>query len=226
MKRNRSRDVLRRLVIVALFTALAYVVMLMIHFPISFLTMDVKDAIITLCGLSFGPLSALFISVVVPFLELIGGSPTGLYGFAMNVLGSATFSVTVSLIYKYKKSFLGAIVGLVSGVFALTAVMLLFNLIVTPRYLMVSVGEVAKLIPTLLLPFNLVKAVLNAAIVFFLYKPVSAMLQRSGFLPRSESKFRFDRRMLIVMGVALVLIVVSFAVIFGVLGGRFEFGIS
>ena len=128
MKRNHSRFSVRRMIILALFTALAYVVMLMIHFPIAFLTLDVKDAIITLCGLSFGPLSALFISVVVPFLELIGGSPTGIYGFAMNVLGSATFSVTASLIYKYKKSFLGAIVGLVSGVFALTAVMLLDHL--------------------------------------------------------------------------------------------------
>ncbi len=227
MKQNKNQSMMRSIIIVALFTALAYVVMLTIRFPIAFLTLDIKDAIITLCGLSFGPIAALTVSVIVPLLELVTGiSSTGIYGFAMNVLGSATFSVTVSLIYKCKKNFFGAIVGLVSGVFALTAVMLLFNLIVTPKYLMVEVGEVAKLIPTLLLPFNLVKAVLNASIVFFLYKPVSAMLQRTGFLPKSESKFRMDRRTMLVMTVALLLILASFAVIFFVLDGKFQFGMA
>lgn len=214
------------MVIVAVFTALAYVVMLMIRFPVAFLTLDVKDAVITLCGLMFGPLSALFISVVIPFFELIMGSPTGVYGFAMNVLGSATFSVTASLIYKYKKTFLGAIIGLVSGVFGMTAIMLLFNLIVTPRYLHAPTAEVASMIPTLLLPFNLIKSVLNAAIVFLLYKPVSAMLQRSGFLPSSDRKFKWDKQTAIVMISATVVIAVAFIVIFAVLGGKIEWGVA
>ena len=214
----------RRLVILALFTALAYVVMLAVRLPVSFLTMDVKDAIITLCGLYFGPLAAVIVSLIVSFVDMLSGSATGWYGFAMNFLGSAVFSATAALIYRYKKDLMGAIVGLSSGVFAMTAIMLIFNLIVTPRYLSCPTSEVVALIPTLLLPFNLVKGVLNAGLVMLLYKPMSEILRRSGFLPSGGKGFRFDRRTVMIMAVSLLVIVVSLVIIFAVLGGRFELG--
>ena len=210
---------------VAIFTALAYVVMLLVHFPVSFLTLDLKDAVITLCGLCFGPISALISSVVVALIEMITVSSTGIYGFVMNVLGTATFSVTVSLIYKHKKSFLGAVIGLLSGVFAMTAVMMVFNLIVTPRYMHVEAEAVAGMIPTLLLPFNLVKAIFNAAVVLLLYKPISTILQKTGFLPASGATLKFDKRTIFVSITAVVLIAASLVVIFRVLGGSFRFGV-
>lgn len=225
MKKDRIWH-LRRLVMVALFTALAYVVMIMIHFPVQFLTLDLKDAIITLCGLAFGPLSALFISVVVPLIEMVTVSGTGIYGCVMNILGSASFSVTVSLVYKYKKNFVGAIIGLISGVCAMTAVMMLFNLIVTPAYTHMPVSEIQKMIPTLLLPFNLIKAVLNASLVMMIYKPVSTLLQKTGFLPKSDHQFRFDWRTVTVVVISLILIVVSLVVIFQVYDGQFTWGIA
>lgn len=216
---------LLRLVGVALFTALAYVVMLLIHFPVSFLTLDLKDAIIALCGLCFGPISALVSSAIVALLEMVTVSTTGIYGFVMNVLGTAAFSVTVSLIYKYKKNFLGAVIGLLSGVFAVTAVMMIFNLIVTPRYMHVEVAQVASMIPTLLLPFNLVKATFNAAVVLLLYKPISTVLQKTGFLPKSKAALKLDRRTILVSVAAVVLIAVSLVIVFRVLHGSFRFGV-
>lgn len=216
---------LRRMIGVALFTALAYVVMLLIHFPVSFLTLDVKDAIITLCGLCFGPLAALFSSATVALVEMVTVSSTGPYGLLMNFLGTASFSVTVSLIYRWRKNFPAAIIGLISGIFAMTAVMMLFNLIVTPRYMHVDVVTVRNMIPTLLLPFNLTKALFNAAVVLLLYKPVSQALQKTGFLPRSEAKFRFDKRTAVVVVVSVALIAVSLVLIFRVLGGTFRFGV-
>lgn len=216
---------LLKLVGVALFTALAYVVMLLIHFPVQFLTLDLKDAVITLCGLCFGPISALVSSVVVALVEMVTVSSTGVYGFIMNALGTAAFSVTVSLIYKYKKNFLGAIIGLLSGVFAMTAVMMIFNLIVTPYYMHVEVAQVANMIPTLLLPFNLIKATFNAAVVLLLYKPISNVLQKIGFLPKSNAAFKFDRRTVLVSVAAAVLIAGSLVVVFFVLHGSFRFGV-
>ena len=222
-KTTRSR--LFRLVGVALFCALAYVAMLFIHFPVSFLTLDPKDAIITLCGLCFGPISALVSSLVVALAEMVTVSSTGPYGLLMNFMGTAAFSVTVSLIYKWRKNLMGAILGLVSGVCAMTAVMLALNLLVTPHYLHVEVEVVKNMIPTLLLPFNLVKAVFNSALVLLLYKPVSAALQRVGFLPKSDAKLRLGARTILVTIAALVLIAASMIVIFKVLGGSFRFGV-
>lgn len=226
METNQTRkNHLYRIVGVALFCALAYVAMLLIHFPVSFLTLDPKDAIITLCGLCFGPISALVSSLVVALLEMVTVSTTGPYGLLMNFAGTAAFSVTVSLIYKWRKNLAGAILGLASGIVAMTAVMLALNLLVTPRYLHVETAVVRDMIPTLLLPFNLVKATFNAALVLLLYKPVSAALQRVGFLPKSDAKLRFTARTILVTVAAILLIAASLVVIFKVLGGSFRFGV-
>lgn len=222
---KRTKNHLYRMIGVALFCALAYVAMLLIHFPVSFLTLDPKDAIITLCGLCFGPVSALVSSLVVALLEMVTVSTTGPYGLLMNFAGTAAFSVTVSLIYKWRKNLSGAILGLVSGIAAMTSVMLALNLLVTPHYLHVDVSVVRDMIPTLLLPFNLVKATFNASLVLLLYKPVSAALQRVGFLPKSDAKLRFGTRTILVTIAALILIAASLVVIFKVLGGSFKFGV-
>ena len=187
MSRIRVNSIsLRRIVLIALFGALSYALMLLVHFRVGFLTLDLKDAIITLAGLYFGPSAALILSVLVPLIEMVSVSDTQIYGFVMNFLGSASLSVTASLIYKYRKSFFGAIVGLCSGVAAMVATMMVFNLVVTPLYLGVAVAEVQAMIPTLLLPFNAVKGVFNASLVLLFYKPISGVMQRAGVLPRSE----------------------------------------
>lgn len=226
---TRSGNAIRRMVVIAMFTAMAYVVMLLVHIKVAFLTLDVKDAIITLSGLYFGPISALFISVAVPLLEL-SVSTTGYYGLIMNILGSVSFSVTASLIYKYKKTLVGAIIALFSGAFLMVAVMLLANLFITPFYMGVTAGAVREMIPTLLLPFNALKAALNVGVVLLLYKSMSRALRRAGFLPsrpRATSAVGRSRAVTIVMIlVAVLLIAASTVLIFTVFEGSFGFGIS
>ncbi len=234
--RTKSGEMIRRMVIIAMFTAMAYVAMLVIHIKVGFLTLDVKDAVITLCGLYFGPVAALLISVIVPLLELTV-SDTGFYGLIMNILGSVSFSVTASLIYKYKKTLWGAIVGLASAAASMVAVMLLANLFITPYYMGVTVDAVRGMIPTLLFPFNLLKAIVNVGIVLLLYKSMSRALHKAGFLPRHAAAVAADKgavpakpkgRLITVLvtAVAILLIVVSLVLIFTVFDGVFDFGIS
>ena len=223
-KKNQNSMKIKKLTAVGMFCALAYVCMLVIKIPVQFLTLDVKDSLIVLCSLIFGPLSGLAVAVVVPFLELITISGTGVYGFLMNVLSSVTFAMTAGLIYRYKKSMTGAVVGLISAIFAVTSVMLLANLFITPYYLHAPTETVVAMIPTVLLPFNFVKATLNAAIVLLLYKPLSNVLKKFGFLqPHSagtsneQTKSRHTVRSWIVTFVAIAIITVSLLVIFLVL---------
>ena len=236
MNTTKNAQKIRRMVVIGMFAAMAYVAMLVIHIKVSFLTLDVKDAVITLCGLYFGPLSALFISVLVPLVELITVSDTGLYGLIMNILGSVSFSVTASLIYKWKKSFFGAILALSSAAFVVTGVMMLANLVVTPYFMGVNVATVRGMIPTLLLPFNLLKAIINVGVVLLLYKHLSTALRKAGFLPRrsfSQSQVAQQTavaakpsrwRILAVSAVAVILIAASLLIIFLVLGGNIGFG--
>jgi riboflavin transporter FmnP len=218
--KNKAKGI-KQLAVIAMFCALSYVCMLVIKIPVQFLTLDIKDSLIILCGLLFGPVTAVAVSFIVPLLEFMTISGTGVYGLIMNVLSSLSFSLTASLIYRYKKTFYGAIVGLVSGVLAMTAVMMVANLLVTPYYMGVPTATVAALIPKLLLPFNLIKAILNAAIVLLLYKPISRILRRGGMIdgtPDNVAKNTNSKtRSIVVTVVALSIIVASFAIIFLVL---------
>ena len=235
MQNTKNSQKIRRMVIIGMFAAMAYAAMLVIHIKVSFLTLDVKDAVITLCGLYFGPVSALLISVIVPLLEFFTVSDTGLYGLIMNVLGSVSFSVTAALIYKWKKNFFGAILALVSAACTMTGVMLLGNLLVTPYFMVADVTTVRGMIPTLLLPFNLLKAIVNVGVVLLLYKHLSIGLRKAGFLPRRQDAVEKGEtdvprakpsrlRTVCVTLAAILLIVGSMLIIFLVLGGSVGFG--
>lgn len=169
---------IQKIVGIAMFAALAFVVSLTFRIPVMFLTFDAKDAIITLAGFIFGPVSALITSLLAATIEL-SISDTGVYGFIMNFASSATFSFTASLIYKYKRTFFGAIIALYSASAVLTAVMLGMNVFVTPYFMGVARAVVIDMIPTLFLPFNLAKALMNSAIAMLLYKPVITALRRA-----------------------------------------------
>ena len=168
----------------AIFCALAYASEYLFHFKVMFLTFDIKDSIIAIASMIFGPVYAVMMGVAVALLELFTMSDTGLYGFVMNVLSTLTFTGIASLIYRYKKTLIGAVLGFVSGAVAMTAVMCLANYLITPYYMGVTRGDVVALIPKLFLPFNLLKAVFNASIAMLLYKYVVTALRRARILPR------------------------------------------
>ena len=212
---------LKKMCAVAVFCALAYACTYL-KVPVMFLSLEVKDSIIVLCTLIFGPLWGLAVAIVVPTLELLTHSGTGVYGWIMNMLSSVTFATVTGLIYRFKKDFKGAIIGLLCGVCSVTAIMLAANLLVTPFYMGVTVQAVAALIPKVLLPFNLVKAVLNGAIVLLLYKPLSNILKKTGFLPDEKNVAIANQkknwiRSLTVSLVAISIIVAALAVVFLIL---------
>ncbi len=175
----------KKITLAAMFCALAYVAVAFIRIPVvMFLQYDPKDIIIALGGLILGPLYALLITVISSLVELITVSDTGIIGFLMNILSSAAFAFTASLIYKKKKTLSGAVIGLIAGCAAQIVIMILWNYIITPMYMGVRRDEVAKMLIPVFLPFNAVKGGLNAAITFLLYKPVIGTLRKTKMIPR------------------------------------------
>lgn len=223
MKSSNS-DNLRRLTAIAMFCALAYICMFVFRIKVSFLTFDAKDAVITTGAMFFGPLTALISSVVVAFLELVTVSDTGIYGFIMNFISSAAFSVTASLIYKYRRKLSGAVIALVSAVVAMVACMMVANLLITPFYMNVSMSDVRGLIPTLLFPFNLTKGLLNASLVLLLYKPVTRALRASGLIrvSKTEPPVKSRKTTIIIAIIAALLVITSILVFLVLLNGQFE----
>ena len=182
---NTKKLNLQKIVGIATFASLAFVVSLVFRFPVMFLTFDAKDAIITLAGFIFGPISALITSLLSATIEL-SISDTGIYGFIMNFTSSAVFSFTASLIYKYKRSFFGSVVAFYSASLILTLTMLGMNVVVTPYFMGVERSVVIDMLPTLFLPFNLAKALMNSAISMLLYKPVITSLRRARLIKTAD----------------------------------------
>ena len=180
----------KTMVSLGMLTGIAYVVMLlskMLPSVNGFLDFDFKDVVICIGGFIFGPLSAAAISIVVALIEMMTISHTGPIGLIMNILATCSFCCTASYVYKRRHTKTGAIEGLALGVVCLVGVMLLWNYLITPIYQGVPRDVVAAMLPTVFLPFNLVKGGLNMAATLLLYKPVVSALRKTGLVAPSKS---------------------------------------
>lgn len=182
-----------RLASLAMLSAIAYAVMLVMSpfgriMPAApFLKYEAKDVIIAMGGFIFGPVPALAVSAVVALVEMITISESGPIGCVMNFLASATFACTAALIYKKKRTAAGALAGLVCASLVMTAVMMLWNYIVTPIYQNVPREVVAGMMLPVFMPFNLIKSGLNTALALMLYKPLVRALRAARLLPRPDA---------------------------------------
>ena len=214
-----------------MFTALAYMVMLVFHIKVQFLTFEFKDAVMTIGAMICGPVYAVIMSLITSLIEFFTVSDTGAYGLIMNVVASVAFTLPASLIYKYRRNMTGALIGLVTSICTMTALMLVANLIITPLYTGMDIKGVAQLIPELLLPFNFTKAMLNAGVVILLYKPISTALKKARLVtPGANSVQDADKSTkimttVIMITISLVLIAISVTIFIIVLGGKSKFGL-
>ena len=187
----RRSTSIRTMTSLAMLTAIAYVVMILsksLPQVSGFLQLDLKDTVICIGGFVYGPLAAAVISIVVAVVEMFTYSDPGPIGCIMNMLATASFCCTASFVYKKVHTKKGAVLGLALAVAVLVAVMLLWNYLITPLYMTnFSRAEIAKMLPTIFLPFNLVKGGLNMAAILLLYKPVVTALRKAKLVPESQT---------------------------------------
>lgn len=209
----------KKMTIIAMLCAMAYVVMLVGRVPVVlFLKYDPKDVVITIGGFLFGPLTSLLVSVIVSFVEMFTASETGIIGLVMNVLSTVCFSCTAAFIYKRKRTLAGAVIGLVTGVVLMTGMMLLWNYFITPLFMEVPRKDVVALLVPAILPFNLLKGGLNAAITMLLYKPIVTAFRKARLIPPAEETARTrSLGVLLVAGVVLVSCILLVLVMKGIL---------
>lgn len=227
MNKTRNFD-LKKVCGIAIFSALAFVVALVCNVipPIAgFLSLDVKDAVIAIASFIYGPISAVLISFIAAFIELLTFSTTGWYGFVMNFVSSAVFSLVASLIYRKIRSINGAIVAFFAAVVATTGVMLILNIFVTPIYLFdylkimpeaAAREYVMSILPTILLPFNASKALLNSSVAMLLYKPLTVALAKAKLVQGKATKLTFNKYSIVIIVIgtlALAAAIVSFVLI-------------
>ena len=110
---------------------------------------------------------------------MLGGD--GIYGFIMHFLATGLFAIVAGNIYRHKKTKKEAIIAIAAGVIVMTAMMCVFNYIVTPLYMGTPREAVAALIIPAIIPFNLLKGGINGIITFLVYKRISKFLHRGAY---------------------------------------------
>lgn len=184
-----SSERIKAMVSMAMLAALAYAADMFLRIPDigGFLTYEPKDVILTIGGFIYGPIAGIVMSLVVCLLEMVTVSTTGVIGLLMNFLASGVFVGVSTVIYSRRKTLSRAIAGLISGSLAMLVIMLLWNYIMTPIFMHVPRDMVLQMFLPLLIPFNLIKAALNSALILFLYKGVVTALRKSQLIPTRES---------------------------------------
>lgn len=186
--RKSNRMDTKKLVVLAMMTAIAYVAVFIFRIPVVlFLKYEPKDVIITIGGFLFGPLASMLMSAVVSLVEMVTISGTGPIGALMNFLSTVSFACTAAIIYKKVHTITGAVIGLVTGSVVMVCIMLAWNYLITPLYMETPREAVAEMLVPVFLPFNLLKAVLNSAITMLLYKPLSTVMRKAHVLPETPS---------------------------------------
>ncbi len=174
---QQSRWSTRQLVTMALLCAIA-ILLSFVEFPIfpaaSWLKYDASYVAIMIVGFAYGPGAGITVGLVA---WLIHGLMVGdVFGIMMSVLVMIGYVLPASLIYKYHRTFKGAIVGLIVGVVVSIIFAIIGNLIITPWYNGMPVESVVAMILPILLPFNALKAVLSSLLTVVVYKAVKNLI--------------------------------------------------
>lgn len=176
----------KKIATIGMLCALAYVAMALIHIKLipaaTFLTYDPKDVIIAVGGFLFGPVYAIIISFIVAFLEMITISESGIIGFVMQVIATAAFVIPAAVMYKKNRNKRSAAIGLAIGTGCMVVIMVLWNYILTPIYMGAARSDVAAMLVPIIIPFNLLKGVLNSVLTLLIYKPIVTGLRKTGLV--------------------------------------------
>ena len=193
-----------RLAVSAMLTAVAAVLQFLeFSIPLvpSFIKLDFSDLPALLGTFSLGPVYGVAIQLVKNLLHLPFGSSAGVGELSNFILG-AVFVFVAGAIYKHSKSRKSALVGSVAGAAAMALISIITNyFIVYPAYVVLynlPLDAIVGMYETILggvshvptenalfncllvfnIPFTLAKGLLDTALCFLIYKPLSPLLHR------------------------------------------------
>lgn len=192
-KKNSAR--LRKLVVTALLSAVATVLMFLdfsVPFMPPFIKMDFSELPALIASFALGPVSGVVVCLVKNLINLLS-SNTGGVGELSNFLLGCAFVLPAGLIYKRKKTRLGAFLGSLVGAIIMSGIGVLTNYyIVYPVYTVFMPMEailgayraiysgIQNLWQALLifnLPFTFLKGMANVLMTFAVYKYISPVLK-------------------------------------------------
>ena len=173
----------------AMIGALAFLIM-KFEVPIipgfDYLKIDFSDALVALSTLVFGPVGGVMIALCKSLISLVlsGFNLLSIVGQIAAFLASLAYILPFYFISKkHENKAAYQILGLVVGTICLTVIMSLANyFILTPLYISFAgfklSGSLLNYVLVAIIPFNLVKGLVNSIIVFALAKTVLPVFEK------------------------------------------------
>lgn len=166
----------------AILAALSIILVSVVHFPLfpaaPFLEYDPADIPIFIGTFLFGPAAGLGLTLVVCVIQgSTVSAAAGIIGILMHLVATGSFAIVAGNIYKRRHTRFGAVISLGVGVLVMTAVMVLWNIILTPVYMGTPIDVVIKMLVPVIIPFNLLKAGINAVVTYVVYKPIGRIVK-------------------------------------------------
>lgn len=197
--RRSDKLKVKRMVLIAMFSALAVVLMLF-RFPVwfapGFYKMDFSEIPVLIAALALGPVAGITTEFIKILLNLLLNSTDSAFvGELANFLMGCAFVIPASAIYFGKKSRKRALAGLIFGTFFAAIIGGILNAyLLLPKYAEVYGMDIASFVtmgaeknaavsnlPTFILcaviPFNLMKFALVSLVVALIYKYISRLIK-------------------------------------------------
>lgn len=176
---------LKSFVTIGMLSSLAFVLML-IKFPIPpfppYLTVDFSDIPALIAAFMFGPAAGILVELIKNIIDyIVVGSEAGIpIGNIANFLAGITFVLPTYYVYKRLNATKGLVFSLVVGTLFMAVFMSVLNYFaVLPAYIALlgwdpmSASALRQLVVTAVLPFNIIKGLIIAAIFIIIYKRMS-----------------------------------------------------
>lgn len=192
---TRSNNRIKHLVHVALFSAVGFLLMFIeMSVPIvpSFLKFDISELPALLISFIYGPVSGVAVCLLKNVLHLTITTTGGVGEFSNFLLG-AVFCIVAGYIYKYKRTRMGAIVGMLVGAAVMGGICYFTNLyIMYPFYynmipkeailgmcraILPQVDSIERSLLIFNVPFTFAKGVICSLITFLAYKKMKKALK-------------------------------------------------
>lgn len=178
---GKSKRSIRIMAFDAIMAALGVLLMLFLRFPLlptaaPWLIYDLGDLAAILAGLIAGPIHAIIVLLIICIVQMATPNASGFWGFVMHFVASGIMVIVPALIWQRKQNRSSLIFGLVGGALALIIIMIPLNIIITPIFTGASVEAVLKMIMPIIVPFNLIKGLLNTVFSYLIF----AALLRAG----------------------------------------------
>ncbi len=186
----------RNMVKISVLGAIGMILMffgLNVWFAPGFLKLDIADLPSLLGAFAMGPMAGVLVQLIKNILKLIvKGTSTGGVGEISNFIVGSIFAYSAGYFYYREKNFKNAVIGLTIGVITMTLCATISNyFVIFPLYGKVIpmdkiigmsaavnkyVVDLKSLMLFAVIPFNLIKGTVTAAITLLIYKRLSPIL--------------------------------------------------